>query len=169
MQWTLNVFFFFSLDVSRCFRLCFSVCLFLVHGEWAQWNNWEGCSVPCGTGIQRRHRTCTHPAPSLYGRYCLGDPVEYDTCTGVYCANSTTTREFYKTISLPLMRFERHLCIQVIPYDSLKLFASPRTSSIVQVIFFSVFCDQRGYSEKSEIYYRLRFLFLPMFNTFGFI
>ena len=30
-----------------------------------------------------------------------------------------------------------------------------------------ILLDQRGYSEKSEIYYRLRFIFLPMFNIFG--
>ena len=34
-------------------------------------------------------------------------------------------------------------------------------------IFFSIILDQRGYSEKSEFYDRLRFIFLSMFNIFG--
>ena len=33
--------------------------------------------------------------------------------------------------------------------------------------YYSALGDQGGYFEKSEIHYRLRFIFLPMFNTFG--
>ena len=62
-----------------------------VHGGWAQWEGWEGCSSPCGPGVAKRHRTCSNPTPSLYGRFCQGDGVDFDLCTGHDCGNISTT------------------------------------------------------------------------------
>ena len=59
--------------------------LFTVHGEWSTWAPWEECSVSCYEGVKKRHRTCTNPAPSLYGHNCIGDPVEFNICNEQPC------------------------------------------------------------------------------------
>ena len=43
-----------------------------------------------GKGVSKRHRICTNPTPSLYGHYCIGDPVEYGICSGKMCINMTS-------------------------------------------------------------------------------
>ena len=62
-----------------------------VHGGWTSWGGWEGCSSPCGPGVAKRHRICSNPTPSLYGRFCQGDAVDFDLCIGHDCGNITTT------------------------------------------------------------------------------
>ena len=58
-----------------------------------------------------------------------------------------------------LNKFDKMACVLIFIYPTF--------------ICFTVDCetasqrDQRGYSEISEIYYRLRFIFFPIFNMFG--
>ena len=71
-------------QVQSCFpRAC------PTHGGWSYWAAWEACSVSCGEGVAQRHRTCTNPAPSLYGHFCLGDSMQYDICHENACSNIT--------------------------------------------------------------------------------
>lgn len=51
-----------------------------VNGEWTGWGGWSECSVPCGTGSQRRARTCTAPEPAQGGATCEGPGHETRTC-----------------------------------------------------------------------------------------
>ena len=80
-----------SLSLTLWTLLYLYIFFVLVHGDWSVWGAWEGCSSSCGAGVKMRHRTCTNPTPSLYGRYCLGDTVQYDICSGHICGNTTTT------------------------------------------------------------------------------
>ena len=77
-----------------------------VHGEWSVWAQWESCSSACGSGLRKRHRTCTNPPPSMYGNYCRGDPVEYSLCKGTECGNHSTSSEslFYSVGSFILTK-----------------------------------------------------------------
>ena len=52
----------------------------LVDGNWSVWSRWSDCSVPCGTGTQRRSRTCTDPVPSNGGATCEGPGHESRSC-----------------------------------------------------------------------------------------
>ncbi|XP_045179368.2 semaphorin-5A-like [Mercenaria mercenaria] len=58
-----------------------------VHGGWAEWLKWEACSVSCDIGIQRRHRTCSNPAPERFGDHCYGDTMDDRLCFPGPCAN----------------------------------------------------------------------------------
>ena len=44
---------------------------------------WTGCS--CGTGEQRRTRTCQNPKASILNDMCNGDSVEYRPCSNNTC------------------------------------------------------------------------------------
>ena len=68
-----------------------------VHGDWSPWAHWESCSVSCDVGVSKRHRTCTNPAPSVFGHYCIGDAMDFNICHQVPCNNITTagnTKQF---------------------------------------------------------------------------
>ena len=41
---------------------------------WSNWSSWSKCNKKCGTGIQRRFRSCTNPPPSQFGMSCYGYP-----------------------------------------------------------------------------------------------
>ncbi|XP_053375480.1 coadhesin-like [Mercenaria mercenaria] len=58
-----------------------------VDGSWSSWASWEGCSVTCGIGLQRRDRTCSNPYPGLGGNPCLGDTSEDRICFNKACAD----------------------------------------------------------------------------------
>ena len=51
-------------------------------GQWGQWEAWQGCSVTCGTGRQRRYRACDDPPPDYGGKPCAGDSFEENVCNG---------------------------------------------------------------------------------------
>ena len=41
-----------------------------MHGGWGQWNDWNVCSVTCGSGSQTRNRLCNDPQPQYGGDQC---------------------------------------------------------------------------------------------------
>ncbi|KAF6777533.1 hypothetical protein AHF37_03365, partial [Paragonimus kellicotti] len=51
---------------------------------WSVWSTWSKCSVPCGVGVQVRHRTCP-----LRNR-CVGPTSQTSRCVGpmFYCSDS---------------------------------------------------------------------------------
>eukprot|EP00397_Hematodinium_sp_SG-2012_P000943 GEMP01000944.1.p1 GENE.GEMP01000944.1~~GEMP01000944.1.p1 ORF type:complete len:1628 (+),score=304.02 GEMP01000944.1:2-4885(+) len=61
---------------------------------WETWSDWENCSVSCGTGQQRRHRTVrTHAKHS--GMPCSGVSVELGVCSHGPCrSNEYRTCDF---------------------------------------------------------------------------
>ncbi|XP_051581270.1 hemicentin-1-like isoform X1 [Myxocyprinus asiaticus] len=56
-----------------------------VHGGFSEWMEWGACSVPCGTGSQKRLRQCNNPLPANGGRRCIGSATEMRSCRGKPC------------------------------------------------------------------------------------
>lgn len=52
-----------------------------IDGEWSQWSLWGDCSVSCGQGKKSRFRLCNNPAPQDGGRFCVGEPFEWQPCS----------------------------------------------------------------------------------------
>ena len=44
-------------------------------GGWSDWGQWTSCTVPCGSGIRSRERTCDNPKPKPHYP-CYGEPME---------------------------------------------------------------------------------------------
>eukprot|EP00116_Pleurobrachia_bachei_P002484 sb/3462746/ len=57
-----------------------AACSDVVNGQWTEWGDWGDCSADCGSGTQRRERTCTNPAPSGGGVTCEGSGHEERPC-----------------------------------------------------------------------------------------
>ncbi|KAF7691769.1 semaphorin-5A isoform X1 [Silurus meridionalis] len=55
------------------------------HIYWSAWSPWERCTVPCGGGIQSRHRVCEN------GNECPGCSVEYQSCNTLPCPDLKKT------------------------------------------------------------------------------
>ncbi|GFR84427.1 netrin receptor UNC5C [Elysia marginata] len=51
------------------------------NGGWSAWSEWSECSATCGKGKQKRHRTCSDPAPYNNGLPCDGDQQQAVTCS----------------------------------------------------------------------------------------
>ncbi|XP_052105775.1 SCO-spondin-like [Mytilus californianus] len=51
-----------------------------VEGKWAEWNNWEKCSISCGKGVKTRRRECNNPSPSFGGQNCIGVNIDNENC-----------------------------------------------------------------------------------------
>jgi len=49
---------------------CPHTCAQAVHGDWGEWSDWDMCTVSCGQGVQKRQRSCDHPAPKNGGKEC---------------------------------------------------------------------------------------------------
>uniref|UniRef100_A0A8C7E3K1 ADAM metallopeptidase with thrombospondin type 1 motif 7 n=1 Tax=Naja naja TaxID=35670 RepID=A0A8C7E3K1_NAJNA len=56
-----------------------------VHGGWAAWSSWAGCSRTCGAGVQNAERPCNNPAPKYGGKYCLGERKRFRVCNAQPC------------------------------------------------------------------------------------
>lgn len=56
-----------------------------VDGKWADWGDWELCSVTCAGGKQNRFRTCTNPPPRFGGRDCSGVGQDVRSCNEDPC------------------------------------------------------------------------------------
>ena len=57
-------------------------------GDWSSWQEWGGCTVSCGGGIQNRQRLCLNPTPMHGGLPCNMDGskgVEIRTCNVNMC------------------------------------------------------------------------------------
>ena len=48
-------------------------CIFLVNGQWSDWEDWGECSITCGGGNQTRSRVCDNPEPAFGGKNCTED------------------------------------------------------------------------------------------------
>ncbi|KAH3754555.1 hypothetical protein DPMN_189231 [Dreissena polymorpha] len=59
--------------------------MFYLDGGWSSWGVWQRCSVTCGVGLKFRHRTCTSPSPSGYGKNCEGDYTDSAVCVNTPC------------------------------------------------------------------------------------
>ncbi|KRY41536.1 Semaphorin-5A [Trichinella spiralis] len=56
-----------------------------IHGQWSAWSPWRPCSKPCGTGTQKRTRTCDNPSPLNGGDNCVGADEQLQTCNESPC------------------------------------------------------------------------------------
>ncbi|XP_052812088.1 uncharacterized protein LOC128239471 [Mya arenaria] len=79
---------------------------------WTSWSAWSSCSVTCGTGLQKRSRSCQNPMTSLINDSCSGDPTQFQTCADITCV-------YFRFIT----------CIYLIPFTLLLLFIIDFNSS----------------------------------------
>jgi len=89
-----------SLRLSTCGQLSATTwkpymwpTLYSIIVGWTMWAGWTGCS--CGTGKQRRTRTCQNPKASVLNDMCNGDSVEYRPCS-----NNTCTKPDYCVVKV---------------------------------------------------------------------
>ena len=57
----------------------------IVDGQWSAWTRWFDCNVTCGSGYQRRYRTCSEA--QFGGNSCVGDSEQWQTCNAGSCAS----------------------------------------------------------------------------------
>ncbi|WAR31220.1 HMCN1-like protein, partial [Mya arenaria] len=57
----------------------------IADGAWSTWRSWSTCSASCGGGVQRRHRYCNNPAPSVMGHNCAGTDEQTNICNSFNC------------------------------------------------------------------------------------
>lgn len=57
-----------------------------VDGGWTDWHVVSGCSVTCGSGLQKRTRTCTNPPPAFGGKSCSGNDTDHIPCMPKHCS-----------------------------------------------------------------------------------
>ncbi|WAQ93603.1 MLP-like protein, partial [Mya arenaria] len=68
-------------------------------GQWSTWQKWQGCSATCGTGVQKRYRSCDDPPPNYGGNPCEGDSFEYRSCSsGSACPVQTPSLIYLSNI-----------------------------------------------------------------------
>lgn len=56
-----------------------------VDGGFSNWGAFGECDKPCGTGMKKRTRTCTNPAPANGGKNCEGPLEEQEKCNVQPC------------------------------------------------------------------------------------
>ena len=63
-----------------------------VNGGFSNWSAYGQCNVPCGKGMQMRHRSCNKPLPAYGGRNCLGRSTEMRPCNMPACLSAEFTK-----------------------------------------------------------------------------
>ena len=63
-----------------------------VDGVWSDWSSWEPCSKTCGSGKQRRVRTCPKSRSASGGQNCTGVSGETRSCRGIPCRGEVKKR-----------------------------------------------------------------------------
>ncbi len=63
--------------------------MFLVHGGWSPWSEWNLCPKTCGKSFRSRTRTCTNPEPKNNGRLCIGSEREEEQCPEIICSSDS--------------------------------------------------------------------------------
>lgn len=56
-----------------------------IDGGWSNWQEWQPCSVSCGSGFHVRRRKCSEPKPRYGGKPCAGDAEEAESCSDGAC------------------------------------------------------------------------------------
>ena len=56
-----------------------------VDGGFSNWGAFGECDKTCGTGVRKRSRTCTNPAPANEGKACEGPSEEEEKCNTQPC------------------------------------------------------------------------------------
>ena len=66
-----------------------------IHGNYADWSNWSGCSRSCGRGSKTRERKCISPVPRYGGDSCkrLGSAKEKIHCNAYPCPGNKECHE----------------------------------------------------------------------------
>ena len=59
--------------------------MFLVDGQWGDWDEWSDCSRSCGGGTKIRTKLCDNPFPQFGGKECLGPATELSLCNSDRC------------------------------------------------------------------------------------
>lgn len=70
-------------------------------GGWSSWSTWGTCTVTCNGGLKSRQRTCSNPKPSLLGRQCAGNNMEYASCNSAVCPVTSATMRVYFSVNTP--------------------------------------------------------------------
>ena len=60
-----------------------------IHGNWAAWGSWTGCTKTCGGGTRQGSRTCTNPAPDHGGNFCPGLASQGFPCNTGTCGKTS--------------------------------------------------------------------------------
>ncbi|KAK7077865.1 Semaphorin-5A [Halocaridina rubra] len=71
-----------------------------VDGGWSEWSSWGRCSATCGSGIRRRHRSCTKPMPKNGGLPCTGCEEDVETCSNWPCPEASQLSPWTPWLSL---------------------------------------------------------------------
>ncbi|CAF4491519.1 unnamed protein product [Rotaria socialis] len=66
-----------------------------VDGEYTPWSQWSTCTTACGSGVRKRHRTCTAPAPSCNGKLCNGNREDTQVCNTQPCDDKCNNDQIY--------------------------------------------------------------------------
>ncbi|KAK3602533.1 hypothetical protein CHS0354_003785 [Potamilus streckersoni] len=86
-----------------CRKFC-GLCT-LVDGGWTEWTEWSGCSTTCDSGIKRRIRACTNPAPANGGNDCVGIATETSQCILRTCPVIQGSGKVNKSNGVKCIRF----------------------------------------------------------------
>ena len=61
-----------------------------VDAEWSYWSQWSDCDKPCGTGTQKKSRTCSEAENGGVNRCADGDDVMNQDCNTEECPSKTS-------------------------------------------------------------------------------
>jgi hemicentin len=56
-----------------------------IDGKLTSWSIWTACTKKCGSGIQKRYRSCTAPPPSCKGKPCESCTMDTRVCNTNPC------------------------------------------------------------------------------------